>query len=1430
MDVMLGRPSSDILKMVRKLRVLLCSASAAILLSSCTRETPKASKIAIKFPEAASNLTVSQSVSALSTQWGLSDPAASNAINCYAVIVEAADFAGTANSCKTLAGVAAYSPHFIAGGFAAGSSQEIDVPSGKRRTISLIGFQTDDISLCKPIDGKSTGFAPAHFSSPFLLASTAMDLEPSTQAIPVVLTVPAAIPATKFEDCSPFAFAHVPGGVVPVIGPTAILSGAPVSPANASVSSLDVTISGSGVVDYLYTVVQGSSCAAVTYSSNIPVANHITPPLASFTDGSISICVKGVDATGAIQSSPSVYTFTRDWTPPATPGSLTLFTPGSSPSNVATPSFGVSGLTSGDIVKLYKDPTCSSPLTTMTAAGSSLTISSSTLSVDGAYVFRVQTFDAAGNSSGCGASPTVNYTFDATAPTAFSISGITGGTDANVDNMLLDNVNATLNWSATTGETQIVAKIYAADGTTVVCGPVNAGPATTSYNFSSCGLTPGSTYNAAAFATDDAGNMTATGQYTFTVQMVGNLYAGADNTGYDFGTVTAGSTTDHTMTFLNEGTFPVSSLSANITGSPDLHFKGGSFPGTGGTCGPFIGPTNSCTIVVTYSPASAGSDSASLDFMYDNGVSTGLTFSLPLDGNAIVPAVLTISDGPSYDFGNVGFGTTPSHTFTVSNSGGLTATTMNASALGGTFTFKGGSYPGTGGNCGANLSAASTCTVVVDFKPLAITSFSDTLTITYNDGTSATSASRALYGTGVPAALTVAALYSNGANWNEYVVNDGGGNPFAALDNPCAGTETGHNACIHGGEIRMVDFPPLSNCTSLSLTDTLSAFNWTCDQSSGHVKYIGSLKPNKGLRDLVGASAWLNNSVTLQLSGTTIGTSTPGAWWSNTVMALPSNPSGPSMINLSTAGTVYTVTSPYTTAGYSINADRISIVTLAAGGLNWYNGSGNCDYMNAVPSSFDRCMLVSANMKYLWLELNMSGGTNGEFGLLLNNTRFAHVMHSNFKDFTGAAFAYGIGLTGAFNSTLYDFSVVNATIPLSIDGGDHNFVRGFRLGRGTLSSGGLLMINNSSYNIFSDGRLTDNPNGVGIDVMASNNTFQDLNISNIGGNSGDGSFVRLITASNNTFSRITGTGCGEHGFNFQNLDLSSDSGNIVSHATIANCMYAGVMMSNSSNNGLNGVVVAEAGDGIQLVNSGATHLSNIALTDIMTAAAINGDASSEAIATGAIKSVSLCTAGTGLSASCGAINASTHTHINTTSFGSDFVGAITATDDSVNISDSNGGVTLSPTTDLFGFMNPFRSWSKDYGSAWPDDFFRGYSSGVARIFDFSLRSLASVVRNNSYDGSASNGAFAIGSPCPNAVNGSQTVTMAGKTFLRNADEVVLDVIGNNDGLCESNEVCVYAPNFGSYQGSGDPFVGGTCNFANGTVTGVTMFGFPVNGE
>jgi hypothetical protein len=141
------------------------------------------------------------------------------------------------------------------------------------------------------------------------------------------------------------------------------------------------------------------------------------------------------------------------------------------------------------------------------------------------------------------------------------------------------------------------------------------------------------------------------------------------------------------------------------------------------------------------------------------------------------------------------------------------------------------------------------------------------------------------------------------------------------------------------------------------------------------------------------------------------------------------------------------------------------------------------------------------------------------------------------------------------------------------------------------------------------------------------------------------------------------------------------------------------------------------------------------------------------------------------------------------------------------------------------------------------------------MVDWGISSSDTVLRNHSHQGisGSANGAPDNNVSCPTYINGSSTnkktlaaacsdstytdsalCTSNGKrwygaqTFFINAIELISSDGGDDDGLCESGETCLYTPNFGAYQGHGAL---GTCTFNNGSsFTGVTMRFYTTNGR
>ncbi len=224
----------------------------------------------------------------------------------------------------------------------------------------------------------------------------------------------------------------------------------------------------------------------------------------------------------------------------------------------------------------------------------------------------------------------------------------------------------------------------------------------------------------------------------------------SDGPTYDYGYVGFNTSVDHAFTLTNTG---VGSATSVAIGTPSLSapfsFKGGSFPGTGGTCTTTIVGNSSCTIVITANPTvdyETFTDTVRVSF--NDGLNTKYT-AVKVTASSIPAAVLTFTDTPPYNFGTaVHSSGTIAHGFTLSNTSGVTASFINEVSLSAPFSFTGGNYPGLGGTCGTVLKTGTTCTINVTFTPTAVGTSNSTLSVQYDDHTATQTLSIAIQGTG----------------------------------------------------------------------------------------------------------------------------------------------------------------------------------------------------------------------------------------------------------------------------------------------------------------------------------------------------------------------------------------------------------------------------------------------------------------------------------------------------------------------------------------------------------------------------------------------------------------------------------------------------------------------------------------------------------
>jgi len=269
-------------------------------------------------------------------------------------------------------------------------------------------------------------------------------------------------------------------------------------------------------------------------------------------------------------------------------------------------------------------PTCSGGTWTTGAIDVSAATDSATLSITANHT------DAVGNAATQASAsvlkdtvaPTVAFASAAADPVygAFVIRALFSETVTGVDAGDFSVSNAT-----TSGYTVVSGTAYDITVTPSVDGPVTVDMA-------------------AAAATDAAGNpSTAAVQFTRNYQSPAVL-AFADTSTYDFGTIAVGGSADVTMSIVKSG-FANATAVTEISLAAPFSFKGGTFPGTGGTCTTTI--TAMCSIVVTFIPTASVVSNDFVELQYNNGIATVSTSRAITGTGAANPPTKIAVDGPS---------------------------------------------------------------------------------------------------------------------------------------------------------------------------------------------------------------------------------------------------------------------------------------------------------------------------------------------------------------------------------------------------------------------------------------------------------------------------------------------------------------------------------------------------------------------------------------------------------------------------------------------------------------------------------------------------------------------------------------------------------------------------------------------------------------
>lgn len=219
-------------------------------------------------------------------------------------------------------------------------------------------------------------------------------------------------------------------------------------------------------------------------------------------------------------------------------------------------------------------------------------------------------------------------------------------------------------------------------------------------------------------------------------------------------------------------------IALNTALNAPFSFPGG-FPG-GGTCGATLAAGTSCTIKVKFVPTSSALTSDQIRIDYNNGLVPQQVVR-PIQGSGTARALLVFDAAPTLAFGSKVVGSVTPADVIVNYFGGLPASGVTSTGLGGAFTFVGGSYPGTGGDCGTSIGAQ--CKLRVQFVPSSPGAAPATsVRLDYNDGTGSNFATLGFSGTGV-AAATLAFTGSPLFNYGSVAIGSSLKKTFTVINN-----------------------------------------------------------------------------------------------------------------------------------------------------------------------------------------------------------------------------------------------------------------------------------------------------------------------------------------------------------------------------------------------------------------------------------------------------------------------------------------------------------------------------------------------------------------------------------------------------------------------------------------------------------------------
>jgi hypothetical protein len=593
------------------------------------------------------------------------------------------------------------------------------------------------------------------------------------------------------------------------------------------------------------------------------------------------------------------------------------------------------------------------------------------------------------------------------------------------------------------------------------------------------------------------------------------------------------------------------------------------------------------------------------------------------------------------------------------------------------------------------------------------------------------------------ATLTTSNYFSTSSNWMDYVKRDGL-NATDATGVQCTGSETGHyNSCIHAGEMKSIVVPNLTSCDGISASDSLSAFNWKCVAGTSSLKIISTgLREDKHLTDLIDFTnvAWKDNQITVTKNSTIFMTTQSSKWWTNPISVR----NGGMALGVAVSGSIYVITNGSGPGTYNIDKSKVGVLTAPT--------------VTFQSTNIADVVIISSNINFTWLEGRYYSNSMLQNDISVNsNSKF--LVFRNLFLRGNTSFTVGIAMNSSSNQAILLHTLRIAQVENCAN---------------LNSNGVMIRYMNASYcNSVQFNQSDFITHGIVISGTAT-----------LGFN------FTMSPYFSSLFMNSTSTNTGSH-----NISLDGRT----------NMTFMNTLAANTGTGTIYGINIGGTVVSPKFINTAMAHQGSL------NSYAENISSSTNSKFNGILKIGSLCSingTNSGLNNSCVRQNGSETTPATVTgiSLANSFVGKVT-TDDTSNPIDTNGLTSTIPVPNVFDFQNQFRSWGIATGT-FPNPTHAGLCNATCSIWDWSLKSSDNVVRNvnacpsgtivdtHTWSGSAANQTYCDNNYLGSKLSGSTCVT----TFLRNAVEIFADGVGNDNGICESNEDCMYTPNIGAYQG------------------------------